>query len=69
MLSSGNIPDLFDPEELDAALQEIKTDGQIEGILVEDKNELNKYLVNVNKFLEEFSLLYIIKRNLNFKRI
>jgi len=47
LLSSGNIPDLFDSEELESILMEIKSDGQSDGILVDDRNELYKYFINV----------------------
>ena len=46
MLTSGNIPDLFDPDELDSILMELKNDAAIEGIS-EEKTELYKYLINV----------------------
>lgn len=49
MLSSGNVPDLFDSDELEGVLVEVKPEAQIEGIHVEDKNELYKYLISVSK--------------------
>ena len=51
MLTSGNIPDLFDNDELDAIFMEIKQDAYIEGIS-EDKAELYKFLINVSLFIK-----------------
>ncbi len=48
MLTSGNIPDLFDADELDGVFMEIKQDALMDGIS-EDKAELYKYLINVSK--------------------
>ena len=46
MLTSGNIPDLFDADELDTVFMELKQDALMDGIS-EDKAELYKYLINV----------------------
>lgn len=57
LLTSGNIPDLFDADELDSLFMEIKNDAMIDGI-TEEKNELNKYLIKVSQihFFERFFL-------------
>ena len=44
----GNIPDLFDLDELDAIYMEIKQDAYLENVNVDDKSELYKYLINVS---------------------
>jgi len=49
MLTSGNIPDLFDADELDTVFMELKQDALMDGIS-EDKAELYKYLINVRVF-------------------
>jgi len=46
LLTSGNIPDLFDVDELDSLLMELKNDAVLEGVS-DEKNELNKYLIGV----------------------
>ena len=46
LLTSGNIPDLFDQEELDGLFMELKTESMMEGVS-EDKSELYRYLINV----------------------
>lgn len=46
LLTTGNIPDLFDFDELDNLFMEIKNDAMIEGI-TEEKTELYKYLIKV----------------------
>ena len=46
LLTSGNIPDLFDQDELNALFMEIKNDALIDGIN-DEKNELYKYLIKV----------------------
>lgn len=48
MLTSGNIPDLFDSDELDSIFMEIKNDALMEGIS-DEKTELYKYLIKVNQ--------------------
>lgn len=53
LLTSGNIPDLFDVDELETMLMEIKTEAQINGIS-EDPQELYKYLINVSFFFLAF---------------
>ena len=55
MFTSGNIPDLFDVDELDSLLMELKNDAMMENIS-DEKSELNKYLINVNRIA--FSFLY-----------
>ena len=47
LLTSGNIPDLFDFDELDSLLMEVKTEAMNEGIS-DEKSELNKFLINVS---------------------
>jgi hypothetical protein len=46
MFTSGNIPDLFDPDELDSLLMDIKNEAMIENI-ADEKSVLHKYLINV----------------------
>lgn len=46
LLTSGNIPDLFDTDELNSLLMEIKNDALMDGIN-EDKQELHKYMIRV----------------------
>ncbi len=63
LLTSGNIPDLFDNDELDAIFMEIKQDAYIDGVHIDDKTELYKYLINVYYFFYLFlnkSKLFII---------
>lgn len=59
LLSAGNIPDLFDSDELESALTEVKSDGLMEGVQVEDKAELYKYFINVIKILNK----HLLKKN------
>ncbi len=47
LLTSGNIPDLFDMDELDSLLMELKNDAMMDGIM-DERSELNKYLINVS---------------------
>ena len=49
LLTSGNIPDLFDVDELDSLLMELKNDAVLEGV-TDERNELNKYLIGVNYY-------------------
>jgi dynein heavy chain len=44
LLTSGNIPDLFDLDELETMLMEVKTDALMDGVS-EDAQELHKYLI------------------------
>lgn len=46
LLTSGNIPDLFDVDELGSLLMELKNEATLEGV-TDEKNELNKYLIGV----------------------
>ena len=46
LLTSGNIPDLFEPDEIDAILMELKTDALLAG-LGEDRAELSRFLISV----------------------
>jgi dynein heavy chain len=46
LLTSGNIPDLFDNDELDTLFMELKNDALMEGIS-DEKSELYRYLINV----------------------
>lgn len=46
LLTSGNIPDLFDQDELNGLFMEIKNDALMDGIN-DEKNELYKYLIKV----------------------
>ncbi len=48
LLTSGNIPDLFDNDELDTLFMELKNDALMEGIS-DEKSELYRYLINVRK--------------------
>lgn len=65
LLTSGNIPDLFDVDELETMLMEIKTEAQIDGIS-EDPQELYKYLINVSFNSNQHShyFMNVIKINL-----
>ena len=47
LLTSGNIPDLFDSDELDSLFMDLKSDAIMEGIS-DDKNDLYQYLSNVS---------------------
>ena len=44
LLTSGNIPDLFDLDELETMLMEVKTDALMDGVS-EEAQELHKYLI------------------------
>lgn len=46
LLTSGDIPDLFDPDELNSLFMDLKNDALKEGVS-EEKNELYKYLLTV----------------------
>jgi hypothetical protein len=46
LLSNGNIPDLFDYDELNTLFMDLKNDAMIDGIS-EENTELYKYLVKV----------------------
>jgi hypothetical protein len=46
LLTSGNIPDLFDVDEFDSLLMDLKNDAVLEGV-TDEKNELKKYLIGV----------------------
>lgn len=56
MFTSGNIPDLFDPDELDSLLMDIKNEAMIENI-ADEKSILHKYLINVC-FLKDCILFF-----------
>jgi dynein heavy chain len=47
LLTSGNIPDLFDADELNSIFMDLKNDAMLEGIS-EEKSELYKYLIKVS---------------------
>lgn len=49
LLTSGNIPDLFDPDELNSLFMEIKNDALMDGVN-DEKQELYKYLIRVGEF-------------------
>jgi dynein heavy chain len=44
LLTTGNIPDLFDVDELDSLFMELKKDALMEGI-TDEKSELYRYLI------------------------
>lgn len=46
LLTSGNIPDLFDIDELNSLFMEIKNDALMDGVN-DEKSELYKYLIKV----------------------
>ena len=48
LLTSGNIPELFDADELNGVFMDLKNDAMLDGIS-EEKSELYKYLIKVNK--------------------
>ena len=56
LLTSGNIPDLFDNDELDSLFLDFKNDAIIEGVS-DEKGEFYKFLIKVcNSILSIFIL-------------
>jgi dynein heavy chain len=56
LLTSGNIPDLFDADELNTLFMDLKNDAMLEGIS-EEKSELYKYLIKVGFLCSLFTVL------------
>lgn len=55
LLTSGNIPDLFDPDELNSLFMEIKNDALMDGVN-DEKQELYKYLIRVGGEFKKINL-------------
>lgn len=60
LLTSGNIPDLFDSDELNSLFMEIKNDAFLDGVN-DEKNELYKYLIRVGYEARQFKNLNLMK--------